>query len=93
MKVSIALGDQDPGIPTTSSSIVAAALHPLERSWPRLCCFREVSRVSPFGEWDLICIKLEFPPRISAGLYVCYQLAWLPEILHPLGLLKMRLMH
>lgn len=28
MKVSIALGNQGPGIPTTSSSIVAAAPHP-----------------------------------------------------------------
>jgi len=75
MKVSIALGDSGPGIPTTSSSIVAAAPHPLERAWPPLCSFREVSWVSPFGEWVLICIKLEFPPRISVGLSVCYQLA------------------
>lgn len=65
---------------------------PPGRLWPPPCCFSGVSWVSSFEGWNSLWIKLEFLPKISAGLYVCYRLACIPEILHPFSLLKLHLM-
>lgn len=89
MNVSIALGDPVLGFPQPHCASCSALPR---RPWPPLCWFWEVNCLSPFGEWNLLCIKLEFLPRVSVGFY-CYHLTPIPEIPHPFGLWKLSLMH